>query len=189
MVRKKIIWEPWKDFLKELVENNSDEDEDRPYRDSYEKKGNVGPVLVGPMGIIPINESNCPSKVFTFLMGHTNFDIDEETKNKICDTPGVETFDLFTRYRFRISVGKAFSVKEVCRAIDRTFLPKKKRKNIDKIDVMKSHLKKKYTYWAIIVLPTGELSVIGDKSKEVVIKRIQERKEEAKEVIASWESE
>ena len=33
-------------------------------------------------------------------------------------TDGVETFDVFTRYRFRVGVGKAFSDSETMREIN-----------------------------------------------------------------------
>ena len=39
------------------------------------------------------------------------------TANIIESSEGVETLDIFTRYRFRISVGKAFSDSKILREI------------------------------------------------------------------------
>ena len=50
-------------------------------------------------------------------MGHTNFNISTITANIIESSEGVETLDIFTRYRFRISVGKAFSDSKILREI------------------------------------------------------------------------
>jgi hypothetical protein len=61
------------------------------------------------MGIIPINENTASGKIFNFWLGHTNFDITKKIFDIIEKTEGVETLDIFTRYRFRISVGKAFT--------------------------------------------------------------------------------
>ena len=139
---RKIVWEEWKDPLAPLLKDNSktlkDEDSENiaKYRDAVKTFGYdesedddddyrmlkgptdvIGACIVGPMGIVPINESNIPSKLFTFWMGHTNFDIDDEVALKIEATPGVESLDVFTRYRFRIAIGRAFEQKGVLSAI------------------------------------------------------------------------
>jgi len=71
-----------------------------------------------PMGIIPINESTTSGKVFNFWVGHTNFNISKPIAEVIENAEGVETLDIFTRYRFRISVGKAFDDSTVMRNIN-----------------------------------------------------------------------
>ena len=70
------------------------------------------------MGIIPINESTTSGKVFNFWVGHTNFNISKPIAEVIENAEGVETLDIFTRYRFRISVGKAFDDSTVMRNIN-----------------------------------------------------------------------
>jgi hypothetical protein len=52
-------------------------------------------------------------------MGHTNFDITRRVAETIEITEGVETLDIYTRYRFRISVGKAFEDSMVMRTINK----------------------------------------------------------------------
>ena len=75
-------------------------------------------VIMTPMGIIPYTENTASNKIFNFWVGHTNFDITRKVSDIIEKTEGVETFDVFTRYRFRVGVGKAFSDSEVMREIN-----------------------------------------------------------------------
>lgn len=75
-------------------------------------------VIATPMGIIPVNDNTMSGKLFNFWMGHTNFNITPSVAQTIERTNGVETLDIFTRYRFRISVGKAFDDSEVMRNIN-----------------------------------------------------------------------
>lgn len=127
----RIIWKKWCDPLAALVYGNEDEDPDAlsANDDFYEddevnwqpqKTNNVkvGPCIVGPSGIVPMSESNIPSKLYNFWMGHANFDLGNGLADKIANVDGVETFDCFTRYRFRIAVGHAFSSDEVKEMID-----------------------------------------------------------------------
>lgn len=140
---KYIIWEKWRDpFLgyddNEIdidnvnlhnsintnnIEPESEEDED--YHGLFENKNNFHkrkdmPVraIATPMGIIPYNEYTASSSIFNFWIGHTNFDIDHYSAIKIENTIGVETLDIFTRYRFRIGIGKAFEDREVMKLIE-----------------------------------------------------------------------
>jgi hypothetical protein len=207
-----IIWKKWIDPFDpedgldntedEEDESEDEEDETHTYRDSYEemerkheggqskpKHGRpAGPVLVGPMGVIPINENNQPSKVFNFWMGHTNFDIGEEEKDIIEATPGVETLDIFTRYRIRLSVGLAFDEEEVLDEIvgrlnppEPVALPK-----TTGIDRVKKHLGSKYKFWAIFVLPDGQLDYRTGDTQESVREKIKNYPIKA-DVLTSWE--
>lgn len=76
-------------------------------------------VMSTPMGIIPINEHTASSKIFNFWVGHTNFNVTKNIAQIIEETDGVETLDIFTRYRFRIAVGKAFIDSVVMREINK----------------------------------------------------------------------
>lgn len=75
-------------------------------------------VIATPMGIIPLNDNTASNKIFNFWMGHTNFDITYNIARTIELTEGVETLDVFTRYRFRVGVGKAFEDSIVMRIIN-----------------------------------------------------------------------
>jgi hypothetical protein len=76
-------------------------------------------VMATPMGIIPVNDNTLSGKIFNFWMGHTNFDITKKVAETIEKTEGVESLDIYTRYRFRISVGKAFDDSFVMRNINK----------------------------------------------------------------------
>jgi hypothetical protein len=124
-----IIWQKWfdpfgedidDDIYRETNDNQSDVDpEDEypgedyewpPQNNSYIPKIVKGiKVIATPMGIIPINENTASGKIFNFWMGHTNFNITSKICDLIENTDGVECLDIFTRYRFRIAIGKAFN--------------------------------------------------------------------------------
>ena len=87
------------------------------YLDSKKFKGKIK-VIATPMGMIPLNDNTASNKIFNFWVGHTNFDITHHIGRIIELTDGVETLDIFTRYRFRIAVGKAFDDSTVMRQIN-----------------------------------------------------------------------
>ena len=64
--------------------------------------------MITPMGVMPLTENTDSGKIFNFWTGHTNFDITKDIASIIESCDGVESLDIFTRYRFRISIGKAF---------------------------------------------------------------------------------
>jgi hypothetical protein len=195
MEERIIRWKKWHDPFKEFYESfyENDEEDDTPYRDSYERAEEKmvppripsGPVLSSPMGIIPLTESNIPSSVFRFWMGHTNFDITEPVIQTIENAPGVETLDCITRYRFRISIGKAFKARPVLNNISRLLCNVKTDESLKRIDIkfIKSHLSKVYPFWAIFVLPSGELEVVGGEDKKLLENKV---KNFEGKVIASW---
>ncbi len=126
-----IVWEKWVDPYSQTVEDPIPTDEDeQDLEDEYledeeevEEYGTVDKLgkfraIATPMGIIPINESTASGKIFNFWVGHTNFDITNALALIIEETPGVETLDIFTRYRFRIGIGKAFHDSKVMRDIN-----------------------------------------------------------------------
>jgi hypothetical protein len=135
-----IIWEKWVDpFGQELddakwtdyesslslhtedaVEEYVDEDEDD--EDIDEEIIVPAPktirAIASPMGIIPYNELTAPGKIFNFWVGHTNFNISLNIAKIIEQCEGVEILDIFTRYRFRIGVGKCFNDAETMSEIN-----------------------------------------------------------------------
>jgi len=113
----KIIWEKWIDPFGENLDetkwNNYDNeimDEDTEFFDEHIKKYVNKPVKViaSPLGIIPYNEYTASSKIFNFWIGHTNFNISKNIASIIEEADGIELLDIFTRYRFRIAIGKCF---------------------------------------------------------------------------------
>jgi len=119
-----IIWEKWVDpYGNDLdtVEwpgyDNEDiiNDDDHNENNIKYKKINV---IATTMGIIPFNEHTDCTKIFNFWIGHTNFDITKNIAQLLQTINGVETLDVFTRYRFRISFGKAFEDRDIINNIN-----------------------------------------------------------------------
>lgn len=130
---KQIIWQKWADPFGNDAEEDIDYD---PYVGDYEeeydepdsktteeihqhlKKTLPVKVIATPMGIIPMNDNTMSGKIFNFWIGHTNFNITSKIADIIEKTEGVETLDIFTRYRFRIAIGKAFEDSTIMRLIN-----------------------------------------------------------------------
>lgn len=210
----KIIWHKWHDPLvhlldkdsgkKHVIEENENEAELQANADEFlnendtsnsipTSKNGVGPAVIGPMGIIPIHEDNIPSKLFNFWMGHTNFGITVDIGNIICETEGVESLDVFTRYRFRLGIGKAFNQDQVKENIYKNCInvlvpaiiePEVKNKITNLIKIQQG-LSKKYKYWAVVILNNQSIeTVTGDSIEQVNFKVNQFSN--VKEVLFSW---
>jgi hypothetical protein len=114
----KIIWEKWTDpFGEDLDETKWNHYDDENMDETTEifdqeilKSKFTKPikVIASPMGLIPYNEYTASSKIFNFWVGHTNFNLTKEISNIIEKCAGIEVLDIFTRYRFRIGIGKCF---------------------------------------------------------------------------------
>jgi hypothetical protein len=133
-----IIWEKWRDpygsddtpeiqsiiedmLNKKLADQDIESDTEEPIDETVENAGFIKhkmPMMITPIGLIPLTENTAPGKIFNFWTGHSNFNITQKISNIIEDTYGVETLDIFTRYRFRIGVGKAFKDAEVMHDIN-----------------------------------------------------------------------
>jgi hypothetical protein len=119
----KIIWEKWVDpfgdNLDETKWNNYDDaemDEETEIFDNEAIKSKFAKpvkVIASPMGLIPYNEYTASGKIFNFWVGHTNFNITNTIVSTIEKCGGVELLDIFTRYRFRIGIGKCFTDSDV----------------------------------------------------------------------------
>ena len=189
-MRKKICWFKWDDPLKFIirqdnqVHNLDDDEEFEEARDGFsdisfddgKPPQNIGPVLVGPQGLIPLFERNIPSKTYNFWMGHANFRLTTAVADRICTVPGVEDLTVFSRYRFRLCVGKAFEDHIVRAKIDRLFVKRKKSKRTlaediafsDGPDKIQMALLMRYKYWAVIrVDPLRVDYAMGDTRQEV----------------------
>jgi hypothetical protein len=132
MSTKKVIsWVKWHNPYK-LLELKDKESSDDGFNtegsidllddidgENHKEPTNSGLVFFTPLGPVPLNENNDPGKIFNFWVGHTNFNISPKIKEIIRNSDGVEILNVYTRYRFRIGVGKVFSPKNVTRDINR----------------------------------------------------------------------
>lgn len=119
--KPQIIWEKWIDPLG--LDEESEATNDDEYEEEYPKYQPVKPeqkikMIITPFGMIPYNEQTASGKIFNFWNGHTNFGITKVVANAIESTEGIETLDIFTKYRFRVSVGKAFNDSEIMRDVN-----------------------------------------------------------------------
>ena len=126
--KHQIIWEKWTnpfevDHSMQQANNLKKNSDSSIYEQEYEEEVEYIPQnikgIITPMGFVPYNENTATDKIFKFWVGHTNFDISRNLANKIEKTEGVEVLDIFTRYRFRIGIGKAFKDRMVMQAIQR----------------------------------------------------------------------
>lgn len=127
-----IVWEKWVDPIgleqENQYEENFFEEEDEEESaildqtsadfDDPKKPPKSIRVLSTPMGFIPMDQTMPAGKIFNFWMGHANFNITKPIAYIIEKTDGVETLDIYTRYRFRIGVGKLFDDGDVMREIN-----------------------------------------------------------------------
>jgi hypothetical protein len=131
-----IVWQKWtdpfldgdithstpEDFIQqpEYIDDINDEDEDDSNISDLEPDPNQKKemkVVLTPLGIIPYDETTSIGHAFNLWIGHTNFDLSTKVSNIIEKTNGVETLDVFTRYRFRIGIGQLFNSADVMSSI------------------------------------------------------------------------
>lgn len=120
-----IIWEKWVDPFGENMDeaqwNNYDTEESEsdgyPEMDQIKSSSKPIRVIASPLGLIPYNEYTSSAKIFNFWVGHTNFNISSDIVDAFEQCEGIELLDIFTRYRFRIGIGKCFTDNEVMRNI------------------------------------------------------------------------
>lgn len=137
-MKKKIAWQKYENVIEEQISstffldiikqfygkmhNNSEEHVESDLDEETEEDIEI---LSNSM-MMPINP-----KIFDELsmitnfdcwVGHTNFDITNETKKILDTTSGVEVLKIFSRYRFFIGVGKMFKFQDVRNSIEKQLL-------------------------------------------------------------------
>jgi len=133
-----ILWQRWEDPVTKIknqlnnqirTQNINSQEFTSEYEKEYEGKYgdqssmsmlpmhnfNAIPMVSTPMGMMPVPMPDMSS--FNFWIGHTNFNITGPIGMILEQSLGVETFDLFSPYRFRIAIGKAFNETAVKRNI------------------------------------------------------------------------
>lgn len=172
-------------------EDDDEEDDDRvnPYH-TKAKTGAVGPTIMGPLGVVPLLETNVPSKLYKFWMGETNFSLTKKIVGQIKQTPGVESLDVFTRYRFRLGVGRVFNAGDVLRAVEESVFPRPAAtpvaKPVTPLDRLKRTLGKTFSHWAIIVLAEDKHEFVGGGNADEV--NAKTRRYDGHKIVRSWET-
>lgn len=140
-IKPQIFWAPWFDPFDNIdkfnLPDNEDEDLDNLYSGKYEEMAfkeennfvdtstitkKPYRIAITQAGAIPFYENTLPSKLFKFWEGHTNFNISQKVAKAIEKTEGVETLDIFSRYRLRLAVGKAFDSRDVRKDVQNNVL-------------------------------------------------------------------
>lgn len=145
MNKRYIKWEKFKNPL--IAAGSNDEDGGRVM------------VRSTPFGVegLQLNPKFPTEKVY---VAHTNFDIDENIFNIVDNTEGVEICEIYSPYRMRVTIGKAFNSKRVRRLINEKLCSENKLYNFDDVSNMKIYeetlrLKSQDKPWSMFILPNG----------------------------------
>jgi hypothetical protein len=120
------------EFIEELTEEEKESLEEEA-EEATQSAFSPAPIkaINTPMGIIPYAEQTASGKIFNFWIGHTNFNITEPIQNIIEHCVGTESLDIFTRYRFRIAIGKLFTERDIMADINNRILAYLESKEVD----------------------------------------------------------
>ena len=137
MNKHKIAWQKYEDYLEKqmsspmidiishiITEKSHQQAADNQdyskgeYEEEYEEEmPAVVPISPQLMEEISILSS------YECWIGHTNFDITKDIKNKLDEIEGVEMLRILSRYRFFIGLGKLFDFKNVRKNIEINIIP------------------------------------------------------------------
>ena len=122
-----IHWTDYENESPPIESYNGSDDQDENQLPKHSKK--TIKVIASPMGLIPYSEHTASGKIFNFWTGHTNFNLTKNLIDTLEQVDGVETLDVFTRYRFRIGIGKCFDDSLVMDDINKTLYKALESKN------------------------------------------------------------
>lgn len=180
--KRTIIWRKWNPMIRpnndpEFIPEGDVSSFDIGKDDEDEEEG--GPnegrsVIMTPLGIFPIQPWQDSSKVFNYWMGETDFDIDGDVVRVLDTLKGIEGADIYSRYKFRISVGNCFKFQEVKHRLEQSLGITSLQSGLKQIDVtwrleedLLSQLKQlqiqvgaQYPFWAICVFPNKKFNLV-----------------------------
>lgn len=149
---KKIIWEKY---------NEKEEDEE-----------DKNPVKLLQASLIPDLQDD-----FNLWVAHSNFEITTDDIENLENVPGIESLDIFSRYRIRVGVGKLFNEEKIkanvafvlnCSSNILEFLHEEVKNEVDSLT--KSFEDDKN--WAILVLPNGKITTYVGKDDKTFQEKI-----------------
>ena len=117
-----VYWEKWVDVYQEEIDEidqalsefedlqDLEYDIDPEMMEKLESMANMPSIktIMTPFGMMPLTEQSRASNHFKFWVGHTNFKLLKKHSKIIGSVEGIESVDILTPYRFRISVAKLF---------------------------------------------------------------------------------
>lgn len=174
-MKKKIVWEKWKDPLLSNYDETEwpgfeeTEDGDKIPIHTVDKQ----PVLHTPFGVVSLLGQTMASSHFDFWLMHTNFDITEGFAEVLERIPGVETLEIYTRYRARLGFPRSglFDIGEIKLNICRLVKESERSAQNEELDGLaediahriidiRDSVDDKYDYWAILMLPNGNVEIV-----------------------------
>ena len=130
-----VYWEKWVDAYAddpEMItpkdneegqfnENEMFLDEEEQLMREFQSLNNIKTIFT-PFGIMPLTEHSLVSNHFKLWVGHSNFKLTNKFYNIIGNVNGVESLDILTPYRFRMSIGKLFRDRDVMSEVKKAML-------------------------------------------------------------------
>ena len=125
MIKRKIGWQKYEDMIESqmnsplidsLINKTPEIEEDHYAVDSEE-------LTADAEVLVPIDEQMLENITLTTSfdcwMGHTNFNLTDNTKSVLNKVDGIEVLKICSRYRFFIGIGKMFDFEYVRAIIER----------------------------------------------------------------------
>ena len=174
-MKRLVKWESWIDPL------NSNLDEVEWPGFNLDEDGDEIPVLQGaqplkviqtPMGFVSALDTSFASSNFDFWIMHTNFDLTPEIINIIKTVNGVETLEVYTRYRARIGFPKSgfFKSSDVMSKIQNSIDDFYMNQQLESLESFPNEIQQKVyetvenlknrDFWTILVLPNGNIDLV-----------------------------
>lgn len=113
-----LLMKIMKNFMMQNLEIDDDVDEEEEEVDNFTHAPSIIPIsqeLIEEMTVL----SN-----FDCWMGHTNFDITPQIKDRLNKVPGIEVLKVCSRYRFFVGIGNMFNFSDVRKSIEDNIVPK-----------------------------------------------------------------
>lgn len=188
-MKRKIKWEKWSDPLMSDINNdaNSQEGNIGNNPDNNIIGGNIQKILHTPFGFISAMDNVFAANEFDFWILHTNFDITKKIAIDIEGTGGVETLEIYTRYRARIGFPKSglFDIEKVKKKIEDKICQYDNSKINMMLENIPEQIKSKvveycerinnnYENWAVWMLPNGNIEAIGSDELDNIYKEKNE---------------
>lgn len=133
---KKIGWQKYEEAIKEQInspllkellsdlisqemnfekEDSSDESYDEEKMENFSGRNEMSLI---PISENIVNEASLASS-FDCWIGHTNFNITADIKNRVAKVDGVEILKVQSRYRFFVGIGRMFEFSKVREDIEK----------------------------------------------------------------------
>lgn len=172
-MKKRVKFEKWTDPLN----SNLKETEWAGERDEEEydeiKGTTFRNVMHTPFGLLTLTDSAMAATHFDFWWMHTNFDITNEFKDVVKQVQGVETLEIYTRYRARVGFPKSgfFITRDVMGDIQKAITNHYRGKQNQLLTGLPTDIAEgaitfrdamddKYESWAMLILPNGNIESV-----------------------------